>query len=91
MNKRTVVQEIKQLIKGKIPAAGTTESLRTVQSELSRLLRELEEISETEKENLREAFNRGMIHGMLNTGNRKDEVMYGFEQYYKDRYGDDKA
>lgn len=89
MNKRTVVKEIKQLIKDRIPSAGTTESLRTMQSELTRLLVELEEVSEAEKEQLREAFNRGVVHGMLNTGNRNEEVMYGFEQYYKDRYGDE--
>lgn len=89
---KTITEKLKKVIKDRIPPAGTDEALLAIQSELVKLLREMEDFEEQEKEQLRQAFNRGVVHGMLTSNpNKMEEVMYGFEQYYKENYADDKA
>ena len=64
MSKKTVATNLHKIVESKIPAAGTSEALLMKQSEFSRLCKEILEFKEEEKQQLREAFNRGVVHGM---------------------------
>lgn len=92
MKRKTVVAKLQNIVKDRIPSAGTNQALLIMQSELGKVLRDIKDMEHEEKEQLRQAFNRGVIHGMLqSSSNRSEEVMYGFEQYYRENYIDDKA
>ena len=94
MAKKTAVRELRDTIKEQIPAAGTNEALRTMQSVLGRMAHEVQTNTEPkEKEQLRDAFNKGVVYGMLLANakhDRSDNYNYnGFDQYFKDKYGDE--
>lgn len=92
MAKKTAVTELKEWVKDKVPAAGTTEGLRIMQSVLGNIVYEIhKDTIIKEKEQLRDAFNKGVIYGMLlaSTKNNVEYTHNGFDQYFKDKYGDE--
>lgn len=92
MAKKTAARELRENIKDQIPAAGTNEALRTMQSVLGRIAHEVHTNTEPkEKQQLRDAFNKGVIYGMLlaSTKNSVEYTHNGFDQYFKDKYGDE--
>lgn len=91
MAKKTAARELRDSIKEQIPAAGTNETLLTMQSVLGKMAHEVQTNTEPkEKEQLRDAFNKGVIYGMLlaSTKNSVEYTYNGFDQYFKDKYGD---
>lgn len=92
MAKKTAARELRDHVKQQIPAAGTNEALRTMQSVLGRIAHEVQTNTEPkEKEQLRDAFNKGVVYGLLlsATKNSNDQAYNGFDQYFKDQYGDE--
>ena len=94
MKKKTAVTELKQWVKDQIPAAGTNERLLALQSVMSNVAYEIQtKIEAKEKEQLRDAFNKGVVHGMLLANAKHDQSdnynYNGFEQYFKEKYGDE--
>lgn len=94
MSNKTAARELRDTIKEQIPSAGTSEALLTMQSVLGRMAYEVQMNTEPkEKKQLRDAFNKGVVYGML-LANAKhdpsDNYNYnGFDQYFKDKYGDE--
>ena len=92
MKKKTAVTELKQWVKDQVPAAGTNEKLLTLQSALSNVAYEIQMNTEAkEKEQLKDAFNKGVVYGMLLASTKHDQsdTFNGFEQYFKEKYGDE--
>ena len=92
MKKKTAVTELKQWVKDQVPAAGTNEKLLTLQSALSNVAYEIKMNTEAkEKEQLKDAFNKGVVYGMLLASTKHDQsdTFNGFEQYFKEKYGDE--
>lgn len=94
MANKTAASELKEWVKEKIPAAGTDEVLRTMQSVLGNVVYEIhKDTIVKEKEQLRDAFNKGVVHGMLLANAKHDQSdnynYNGFDQYYKEKYGDE--
>ena len=92
MAKKTAVSELKEWVKEKVPAAGTTEGLRIMQSVLGNIVYEIhKDTIIKEKEQLRDAFNKGVVYGMLlaSTKNSNEQAYNGFDQYFKEKYGDE--
>lgn len=90
--KNTAAKELKQWVRNQIPAAGTSERLLALQSTLSSVAYEIHHTTEAkEREQLRDAFNKGVVYGMLlaTTKHDQSENFNGFEQYFKDKYGDE--
>ena len=92
MKKKTAARELRDSIKEQIPAAGTSEALLTMQSVLGRMAYEVQNNTEPkEKAQLRDAFNKGVVYGMLLASTKHDQSdnYNGFEHYFKDQYGDE--
>lgn len=92
MSNKTVLNELNKSIKERIPSAATNESLLTLQSELGKLCYEIKrDWTEKEKQQLRDAFNKGVVYGMLLASTKHDQSdnYKGFDQYFKDQYGDE--
>lgn len=91
MANKTAATELREWVKEKIPASGTDETLRTMQSVLGNVVYEIhKDTILKEKEQLRDAFNKGVMCGtMLALKNGNDSVHEAFEYYYKEKYGDE--
>lgn len=94
MKKKTAVAELKEWVKEQVPAAGTSERLLALQSAFGNVAYEIHKNTEPkEKKQLREAFNKGVVYGMLLANAKHDQSdnynYNGFDQYFKDQYGDE--
>lgn len=92
MANKTAASELKEWVKEKIPGAGTDETLRTMQSVLGNIVYEIhKDTLIKEKEQLRDAFNKGVVYGMLLASTKQDQsdTFNGFDQYFKEKYGDE--
>ena len=87
MKKKTATEELFDWIKERVPASGTDERLRGLQSELGKVLYEISErTKKREIDQLREAYYKGAVRALLNStsnNNSNDE----FDEYYKQTYG----
>lgn len=89
MKKKTVIDEIAALVKDRVPSAGTNQVELILQSQLMRVLQDLESVRHLEKEQLKQAFNKGVVYGMSFNPSEKADISGGFEQVYKTEYGDE--
>lgn len=92
MSKKTAARELRDKIKEQIPSAGTSEALLTMQSVLGKMAYEVQMNTEPkEKQQLKDAFNKGVVYGLLLASTKHDqsENYNGFDQYFKDQYGDE--
>jgi hypothetical protein len=56
---------------------------------LMRVLQDLESLRQREKDQLKNAFNKGLIYGMSFNPAEGQQVSDGFDQFYKTEYLDD--
>lgn len=90
MSKKTAMNELKDLLKERIPSAGTDQERLTKQKEFSWLVYEIgKEMLPKETAQLRDAFNKGVVYGMLLSTSKNEDLHGGFDQYYRDKYGDE--
>jgi hypothetical protein len=89
MKKKTVIDEMRSLVKDRVPSAGTNQVELILQSQLMRVLQDLESLRQREKDQLKNAFNKGLIYGMSFNPAEGQQVSDGFDQFYKTEYLDD--
>ena len=89
MKKKLVTKQLQEFVKDMVPTAGTDEPSRKIQVELSKVLYEIGVNGKKgEKDQLREAFYKGVTYGMLHR-DLYPQSHHDFEQYYRENYEDD--
>jgi hypothetical protein len=92
MAKKTATEELLATIKQSIPAAATNESQMVMQSVLGKMAYEVQQRTlPKEKEQMRDAFYKGVVYGMLynSTKPAEEKLTEGFDLYFKDTYQKD--
>ena len=92
MAKKTAAEELLASIKESIPAGATNESQLVMQSLLGKMAYDVQQKTlPKEKEQMRDAFYKGVVYGMLynSTKPAEEKLTEGFDIYFKGTYQKD--